>query len=98
MSSIFKFKTDVHRGLIHAGLDTIQDFLCNLGMKPHMHLVEISIFSLNHVAPDLSKLLRTFVKPHCKYIRCKNYTKSKNFMMLEEVVHNFGNSDNDMIK
>ena len=30
-------------------VDTIQDFLCNLGMKPHMHLVEISIFSLNHV-------------------------------------------------
>ena len=25
-------------------IDTIQDFLCNLGMKPHMHLVEISIF------------------------------------------------------
>jgi hypothetical protein len=30
-------------------LDNIQDFLCNLGMKPHVHLVEISIFSLNHV-------------------------------------------------
>ena len=45
MSSIFKFKTDVHKGLIHAGLDTIQDFLCNLGMKPHINLVEISIFS-----------------------------------------------------
>ena len=24
--------------------DTIQDFLCKLGMKPHMHLVEMSIF------------------------------------------------------
>ena len=22
-------------------IDTIQDFLCNLGMKPHMYLVEI---------------------------------------------------------
>ena len=30
-------------------LNTIQDFLCKLGMKSHMHLVEISIFSLNHV-------------------------------------------------
>ena len=29
-------------------LDTIQDFLCKLGMKPHMHLLEISIFSLNN--------------------------------------------------
>ena len=30
-------------------LDTIQDFLCKLGVKPHVHLLEISIFSLNHV-------------------------------------------------
>ena len=30
-------------------VDTIQDFLCELGMKPCMHLVDISIFSLNHV-------------------------------------------------
>ena len=28
-------------------LDTVQDFLNELGMKPFMHLVEISIFSLN---------------------------------------------------
>ena len=27
-------------------IDTIQDFLCKLGMKPHMHLLEISILSL----------------------------------------------------
>ena len=30
-------------------LDTIQDFLDKLGMKPCLYLVEISIFSLNHV-------------------------------------------------
>ena len=41
---------------------TIQDFLCNLGMKPHMHLVEISIFSLNHV----------IVRP--KYYLCTGFT------------------------
>ena len=35
--------------LMHCTLDTMQDFLCELGMKPHMHLVERSIFSLNHV-------------------------------------------------
>ena len=30
-------------------LDTIQDFLCKLGMKPQIHLVEIIILSLYHV-------------------------------------------------
>ena len=62
MSSIFKFKTDVHKGLIHAGLDTIQDFLCNLGMKPHMYLVEISIFSLNHVIVRPTKIIKDLRK------------------------------------
>ena len=28
----------------HSALDDIQDFLCKLGMKPHMHLAEIVIF------------------------------------------------------
>ena len=32
-------------GKAYKGLDTIQDFLCELGMKSCMHLVEISIFS-----------------------------------------------------
>ena len=30
-------------------VDTNQDFLCKLGMKPHMDLKEISIFSQYHV-------------------------------------------------
>ena len=29
-------------------IESVQDLLCELGMKPCMHLVEISIFSLNH--------------------------------------------------
>ena len=32
--------------------DTIQDLLCELGMKPHMNLMETIIFSLYH-APNL---------------------------------------------
>ena len=27
-------------------IDTIQDFLCKLGMKPHMHLVEIKQYTV----------------------------------------------------
>ena len=30
-------------------LDTIQDFLCKLGMKPCMQLEKIIIFSLKHI-------------------------------------------------
>ena len=43
-------------------VDTIQDFLCKLGMKPHMHLVEITIFSLNHVIPKPAKIIKDVCK------------------------------------
>ena len=43
-------------------LDTIQDFLCKLDMKPHMHLVEISIFSLNHVVTRPIKIIKDLCK------------------------------------
>ena len=43
-------------------VDTIQDFLCKLGMKPHMHLVEISIFSLNHVITRPTKIIKDVCK------------------------------------
>ena len=39
-----------------ANLDTIQDFLYKLGMKPYMDLVEISIFSLIHVIGRPTKI------------------------------------------
>ena len=39
-------------------LDTIQDVLCKHGMKPHMHLVEISIFSLNGVIVRPTKIIK----------------------------------------
>ena len=38
-------------------LDTIQDFLRKLGMKPHLHLVKISIFSLNNVIIRPTKIM-----------------------------------------
>ena len=36
-------------------LESVQDFLIKLDMKPCMHLVETSIFSLNHVIVRLPK-------------------------------------------
>ena len=42
-------------------LDTIQDFLCTLGMKPGVHLLEIGIFSLCHVIVR-STLIRNLLK------------------------------------
>ena len=44
----------------HCDLETVQDFLIKLGIKPRMHIVEISIFSLNHVS--LTKIMNNFFK------------------------------------
>ena len=39
-------------------LETFQGSLCKLGMKPNMHLVEISTFSLHHI--KLAKNMNIF--------------------------------------
>ena len=38
-------------------LETVQDFLIKLGIKPLMYLSEISIFSLNNVILRLTKIM-----------------------------------------
>ena len=38
-------------------LDTVQDFLIKLGIKPRMHLWKISIFPLNHVIVRPTKIM-----------------------------------------
>ena len=38
-------------------LDTLQDFLIKLGIKPRMHLLEISTFSLYHVIVRPTKIM-----------------------------------------
>ena len=43
-------------------VDTVQDFLIELDMKPCMHLVEISIFSLNNVTVRLTKIMNNFLE------------------------------------
>ena len=40
-----------------AAVDTVKDFLFELGMKPHMHLAEISIFSLKNVTVRPTKIM-----------------------------------------
>ena len=43
-------------------VETVQKILCKLAMKPHMHLVEISIFSLNHVIVRPTKIIKNLCK------------------------------------
>ena len=43
-------------------LETVQDFLIKLDIKPLMHLLEISIFSLNNDLLRLTKIMNNLVK------------------------------------
>ena len=43
-------------------LETVQDFLIKLGIKPLMHLFEISIFSLNNDLVRHNKIMKNLVK------------------------------------
>ena len=43
-------------------LETVIDFLIQLGMKPCMHLVKISIFSRNNVTIGLIKIMNNFLE------------------------------------
>ena len=116
-------------------LDTVYDFLIKLGIKPRLHILKISIVSLNHVIVRPTKKLWTeptkighifkkqstlkikvfnnsiykrwsssqiffTEKKNQKYLvdfLCQKMTKSTNFANFEEVFHNFGRCDDDMI-
>merc|ERR1739844_197321 len=43
-------------------VESVQDILIKLDMKPCMHLVEISIFSLNHVIVRLTKIMNNLLE------------------------------------
>ena len=43
-------------------LETVQDFLIKLDIKPLMHLLEISIYSLNNDLVRLNKIMNNLVK------------------------------------
>ena len=68
---------------IEPSLDAIQDLFCKFGMKPHVHLVEISIFSLNHVIIRLTKIMNNFLK-HLKIRTFKVFFCVKNCSNLSE--------------
>ena len=50
-------------------LESLQDFLIKLDMKPYMHLVEISLFSLNHVIIRLTKIMNNLLE----HIKIRNF-------------------------
>ena len=45
-----------------SAIDTVTDFLIKLSMKQCMHLVEISIFSLNNVTVIPTKIMNRAIK------------------------------------
>ena len=51
-------------------VETVQDFLIKLGIKPRMHILEISIFSLNHVIVRPTKIINNLLKD-CKILTFK---------------------------
>ena len=69
-------------------LDTVQDFLIKLGIKPHLHKLKISIFSLNHVIVRPTKIMNNLLKV-CKICTFKvifRYQKStKSFWIFFSV-------------
>ena len=46
-----------------SAVDTVQDFLIKLGIKPLLHILEISIFSLNN---DIVRLTKIMNKQPCQ--------------------------------
>ena len=45
-----------------ATLETVQDFLIKLSIKPCMHILKISIFSLNQVIVRPTKIMNKFLR------------------------------------
>ena len=59
------------RTLNRYALDTVQDFLMNLGIKPHMHLWGIGIFSLNNVIVRPTKIMNRANKNWAHFLENK---------------------------
>ena len=50
-------KQNANNSIKYCAIETVQDFLIKLDIKPLMHLLEISIFSLNNVIIRLTKIM-----------------------------------------
>ena len=70
-------------------IETVQDFLIKLDIKPLIHLLEISIFSLNNDLIRLTKIMNNLVKD-CKIHTFSHFSVPKigqicpNFFFCEE--------------
>ena len=53
--------------VIQYALESFQDFLIELDMKPRMHLVEISIFSINNVTVRPTKIMNRADKNEAQF-------------------------------
>ena len=60
-------------------LDTVQDFMIELGIKPFVHILEISIFSRNHVIVRPTKIMNNLLKD-CKICTFKVIFQHKKSM------------------
>ena len=49
----------------YVSIETVQDFLIKLGIKPNMHILEIIIFPLNYVIVRPTKIVNNLLKD-CK--------------------------------
>ena len=63
-------KTKSHKITKAFGVDTVQDLLIKLGIKPHLHILKISIFSLNHLIVRPTKVMNNLLKV-CKICTSK---------------------------
>ena len=73
---------------LHSLLDTFKAFLLELGMKPHMHLLEISIFSLNNVTVKPAKIMNgadkklvPFLENQVPTLRIKHFKKYSKYKL-----------------
>ena len=61
-------------------LETVQDFLVKLGIKPLMHLLDITIFSLNNGIVELTKIMSKI----SKFWVSKSFFSVKNWSNLSK--------------
>jgi hypothetical protein len=59
-------------GYLRQELDTVEGFLIKLGIKPCLHILEISIFSLNHVIISPTQIMNNSLKD-CKFVLSKSF-------------------------
>ena len=62
----------LHGRLRRELVETVKDFLTELDMKPGMHLVEITIFSLNNVTVKFTKIMNNLLE-HLKILIFKSH-------------------------